>query len=245
MIPVVSPTKGRAGKCLTVNAVAPLILCVSESEKAEYEAAYPDHELLIHPDSVLGLSPKRQWICDTVGDVLMVDDDLMALVQTHDPDIASRKTPEEAFDIIQHVAGVANKMKVYLWGLANSHDARYYDANRPFRTSGYINGDCIGLFAGSRLKWPEDPACAVGDFYISAMNAYYYRNIWTDTRWGFQQKGTFHGEGGLANWRTLEQEEADLGMLRKLFGRAIDTKVKPSTAGSGAHRFEKVLRVPW
>lgn len=245
MIPVVCPTRGRAGKVLTVDAVNPLVLCVSASEEKAYAEAYPDHDLLVHPDDIEGLSPKRQWICDEVGDVLMVDDDLTALVQTHDPDIPSRLQAKDAFEVIQHVGAVAKQMGVYLWGLANSHDARYYDANRPFRTSGYVNGDCIGLFAGSRLKWPEDPQSAVGDFYISAMNAYYHRTIWADTRWGFQQKGTFHGEGGLSNYRTTESEEADFKNLRKLFGDAIDSKVKPRTAGHASHRFEKVLRVPW
>lgn len=245
MIPVVCPTKGRAGNVLTVDSVRPLILCVEESERDRYQEEYPDHELLVHPDSILGLAPKRQWIYEQVGDVFMVDDDLSALVQTYDPDLPSREDPEHAFEIIQSVGAMAKEMGVYLWGLANSHDARYYDANRPFRTTGYVNGYSLGLFAGSRLSFPEDPHCAVEDYYVSGLNAYYYRRIWCDTRWGFQQVETFKGEGGQSAWRTTAHEERWLKELRSLFGTAIQDKVKASTAGRSANRSEKLLRISW
>ena len=245
MIPVVVPTKGRAGRILTLKAISPVILCVAESERKDYADAHPDVELLVHPDSVQGISPKRQWIYEQVGDVLMVDDDLAALVQTHDLDIPSRMTAEHAYDIVQTVGENARQMGVYLWGLANSHDARYYDANRPIRRSGFIIACCMGLFAGSRLHFPPEPDCLYEDYFIPGLNAYYYRTIYADTRWGFQPKNTFHNEGGLSNWRTTVGEEDGYEKLRQLFGDAIVKRVKPSTAGDSAHKFQKNLRIPW
>ena len=245
MIPVVCPTKGRAGRLLTLNAIKPIILCVAESEREAYAAAHSGVELLVHPDSVQGISPKRQWIYEQVGDVLMVDDDLAALVQTHDLELPSRLTPEHAYDVVQSVGETARRMGVYLWGLANSHDARYYDANKPLKMSGFIIACCMGLFKGSRLAFPDDPYCLYEDYYISGMNAYYYRRIYADTRWGFQPKNTFHNAGGLSNFRTTAGEDEGYEALRRLFGNAIVKRVKPSTAGASAHRFQKNLHIPW
>lgn len=244
-VAVVCPTKGRAGKVITLDAISPLTLCVAESDEADYRAAYPDADLLVHPDTVLGISAKRQWICDEVGDVFMVDDDVTALVQCYDPELPSKVAPEIAWEIVQNTARTARAFDVYLWGLANSHDSRYYNANKPFRFTGWVNAYAMGLFAGSRLRFPEDPHFVAEDFVIAGMNAYYYRRIFADTRWGFQQVETFAGIGGLSAWRTTETVEESMRRLRQMFGKAIETKVKASTAGAASSDAERTLRLPW
>ena len=113
-VPVICPSKGRAGRVLTLNAVEPLILCVGEEEKDIYHKEYPDVELMVHPDEVLGETGAHKWIHEQVGDMFIVDDDLVALVQTYDPELPSREPPKHAYDIIQMVGDVARDVGVYL-----------------------------------------------------------------------------------------------------------------------------------
>ncbi len=74
-VPIVMPTHGRAGRVTTHRVIDGVILCVAEEQEAVYRAAYPDLEIVVHPDTVRPLSVKRQWILDHFGDVFMVDDD--------------------------------------------------------------------------------------------------------------------------------------------------------------------------
>ncbi len=74
---IVIPSKGRADvigdKALRLFPDA--TLCVGESETAAYGRL--SDRLLVHPDTVAGIGPLRQWVLDHVDDpcVVMVDDD--------------------------------------------------------------------------------------------------------------------------------------------------------------------------
>lgn len=243
-VPIVVPTHGRAGQVHALNAVDPVILCCAESQADEYHAAYPDQELVTHPDDIIGISPKRQWILEQFGDVFMLDDDCTELRRLHDPEAPdTRFEADEAWEIIQVTADVARQCGAYLWGLANNAIGRNYSAFHPFRTTGYVNAAFMGLFRDPmrRLHFPDDPYCVAEDYYISALNAYYYRFTWADDRFGFHQIDTFHNPGGLANFRTMEHEERWMAELKRLFGE--DAIVEKHMATS--HGSEKILKIPW
>lgn len=244
MIPVICPTHGRAGKVLALDAVQPLILCVAESQRDEYMAAYPDVERLVHPDSVRGISPKRQWIYEQVGDVFMLDDDCTELRRLHDPDARStRFEADEAYEMIQITGDMARQVGALLWGLANNAIGRNYSAFHPFRTTGYVNAAFMGLFKDphGKLHFPDDPHCVGEDYYISALNAFYYRFTWADDRFGFHQLNTFHNVGGLSEFRHMGHEERWMAELKRLFGDDIIVEKHMATS----HSFEKILKIPW
>ena len=76
---VVCPTHGRAGQVLVLKLLPDIALVVAESQQPAYAEAHPEIELIVHPDSVRGIAPKRQWIVDTLGDVVMFDDDVTGI----------------------------------------------------------------------------------------------------------------------------------------------------------------------
>lgn len=243
-VPVIVPTHGRPNDVHALAAVRPVILCVAESQVADYEAANKGQELLVHPDTIQGISPKRQWIYEQVGEVFMLDDDCTELRRLHDPDARStRFEPDEAYEMIQSTGDMARQVGAYLWGLANNAIGRNYSAFHPFRTTGYVNAAFMGLFPDplKRLHFPDDPYCVAEDYYISGLNAFYYRFTWADDRFGFHQLHTFHNKGGLSNFRHMGHEERWMAELKRLFGE--DAIVEKHMATS--HTSEKILKVPW
>lgn len=52
------------------------IICVSESEVAEYSEYNPGVEIVAHPDSVKGLPAKRNWMVNYFNELFMLDDDV-------------------------------------------------------------------------------------------------------------------------------------------------------------------------
>lgn len=225
-----------------LNAVRPVILCVPESQREEYEAAHPGIELLVHPDDVKGLAPKRQWMYEQMGSLFMVDDDCTDLRRLYDHESSNtRCDADEAYEIIQATADMADQLGAKLWGLASNAIGRNFAAPHPFRTSGYVNGMSMGLFPDTRLHFPDDPHCTAEDYYISGLNAFYNRFIWADDRFGFHQQKTFANPGGQAEYRNMVHEERWMNELKRLFG---DEAIVEKHMASG-HRFEKILHVPW
>ncbi|WP_151088777.1 GREB1-related protein [Hymenobacter baengnokdamensis] len=70
------PSHKRAGRIATLGLLPSAIVCIAESQAAEYRAAHPGAQLVTHPDSVVGLQAKRNWMYQHFGNLLMVDDDL-------------------------------------------------------------------------------------------------------------------------------------------------------------------------
>lgn len=78
-VKIIIPSKGRAKLITTHNYIINAIVCVAESELAEYKEHNPEVEYVTHPDSVIGIANKRQWIYDKFHNVFMMDDDLKGL----------------------------------------------------------------------------------------------------------------------------------------------------------------------
>ena len=79
---VVIPSHKRHDRVLTTSAVNNAILCVAESQASLYRACNPDIEVVTHPDSVIGLNPKRNWIIKHFGTVFQLDDDIWLSLET-------------------------------------------------------------------------------------------------------------------------------------------------------------------
>ncbi len=52
----------RADAVDTLSILPESILCVPESQAAEYREHNPYTEILTHPDTVVGFSPKVRWV---------------------------------------------------------------------------------------------------------------------------------------------------------------------------------------
>lgn len=247
MIPVIIVSHKRADNVITKYAIDNCIICVPESQADEYKHFNPDNELLIHPDSVVGLSPKRQWILNKVGDCFQTDDDVRSVNRVYVPDNYEKPyvlTSKEAYDLIQDEYNLAKEMGVKLFGFNRSANPFGYNGNRPIDHNKYICGGGLGLISGGKLFFPDYPFFVGEDYWINALNAHYYRFSFIDQRFTFSFMQTEKGKGGVADYRTMEKRKETYFFLKQKFGDAIQPKRK-STIKKTVNKWEKTLKIPY
>lgn len=248
---IVCPTHGRAGTIVTHKIVDPIILCVAESQEPLYREAHPDLELVTHPDDVVGLARKRDWMHQHFGDVFMLDDDLTAVLDlTSTVGRIDRIPPKRVPAHIYRLHEMAEDIGVYLYGFAPVADIRTYKALNPFRFKGYVPGHSFGLRAGSNLWFHPD--CIQEDYWICLLNAHFHRMVIRDDRIGFFQKDTFKGVGGLGAHRTQGREGEGFRLLKEHFGKAVSKRTPKSGQTNGkaamrspSHPHQPTLRLPY
>lgn len=242
-VKIVIPSHKRATRVLTTSAVDGAILCVEDSQRKLYEACNPGIEIVCHPDSVIGLARKRDWIIKHFGSVFMLDDDIDALkrVYTEKGEPTTVET-DLAYDIVQMAANACRDAGFYLFGFSTAPNPLHYNSLAPVALSGYMTGCAHGVLAGSKLWYNPEIICNE-DYWISCLNAYYHRGIWKDTRFYWNQKDTFVNRGGLAEYRNTDSEEKDFALLQKVFGEEVIYLRK--NKGKLKHAFQKGFRVPF
>lgn len=241
-VKVVIPSHRRWDRVLTTMAVDNAILCVAESQRSLYEKCNKGVEIVTHPDSVIGLARKRDWIIKHFKNVFMLDDDVEGLSRIYvgkgEPTTVE---PDEAYDLIQATAHAAHEAGAYLFGFSSSPAPISYDAFNPIRLSGYVTGCAHGVLEGSKLWYNPDIICNE-DYWISLLNAHHHRLLWKDTRFYWKQKDTFVNRGGLAEFRNLEAEERDFHLLRQVFGEVVELRKNKQNS---KHPFQKTLKLPF
>jgi len=250
-IKVVIPTYKRAGRVSTLDVVSPCILCVAESEYDVYTEFYPDVEIVTHPDTIIGLASKRQWIYEYFKNVFMLDDDVTTFTRRYTGNRRKRfvgVSPEQAFAQIQWCGNTARLVGAYLFGFAKEPNPLLYKPFSPIKLSGFATGCAFGLLEGSQLEF-SPKTVAVEDFYISGMNAYFHRKAFFDSRFNFVQKDTFKNVGGQAHYRTIETEAKDTLLLRELFGECLERKASFHGGGSmlstNKNQYGRTLKIPF
>ena len=242
-IKIVIPSMGRADRVLTKNAISNAILCVPEAEEAAYREHNPGIEILTHPDSLKGLTLKRQYIYEKHPNVFMIDDDIKHLgrlyVEKGEDAVLDK---DEAYDIIQYIGNCAKMAGCFLFGISKECNPLAYDENHPIHLTGILNGD-IGLLDGSKLFFHE-MAKVSEDYWISAYNAYVHRYCWIDKRFSAVGQKTFGNTGGCANTRTNKQEMEDTLFLRRMFGEAIRLK-EDTMLAKRKSEFQRTLVIPY
>jgi hypothetical protein len=229
-IKVIIPTYKRAGSVTTLEHVDPAALCVTESEYDAYRRHYPDADIVVHPDSIVGLALKRQWIYDKFGNVFMLDDDIKAVYRLYMRQTGPKLRPEETYNIIQWCGNMAKLSGCFLFGFNKNPSPIIYSPFTPIEMTGVITGCAFGMLEGSRLRFTAE-STAVEDFYISGLNAHYHRKAFIDKRFNFVQDQTFTKRGGQSMHRSLETERKDTLFLRKCFGETVEIKKSVLHAG--------------
>ena len=245
-VKIVVPSHRRADKVKTPSLVPGAVLCVPAAQEADYRSHNPNSEILAHPDNIVGLSAKRNWIYQRFGDVMMLDDDLTRFSRLYlEPNSlrSSRVTPEETVAIIQNTAYMAKQLGAYVFGFSSVADARNFKPQKPFRLTGYCNGSSFGLLKWSKIFFHKE-AVAVEDYFASLVNAYYHRYAFFDLRFGFVQQRTFKNLGGQAEFRSTKSEEQDSKFLRRMFGEAVQQR-PPVKRGKPSHEYQRVIKLPF
>lgn len=244
-IAIVIVSHKRADK-ITTHKLLPqsenVYVCVPEAQVSEYLKYNPNLNILAHPDSVLGISPKRQWLYDKFGDVFMIDDDIMKISKVYDSKTGGL-TPDEFYETIQQNYFMTKNAGMFLFGFTSNANPLMFDVFEPIKFSGVIMAGAIGLLKNPHFKFDPD-APNVDDYLICGINAYYYRKCLIDTRFCCVPKDTFHNTGGLSEYRSLETEKQDTLYLRKKFGEALT--IKQNTAKAKVfHQYQRTLRIPF
>jgi hypothetical protein len=240
---IVIPSHKRHDRVLTKKIVADAKICVPDSQLDSYKEHNPECEIVPHPDHVIGLPAKRDWIYRHFGNVFMLDDDITKLQRVYSKDSYAINDPEVVRDIILQTAEAAKQSGAFLFGFSKNPNPSAYRSQEPIRLSGYITGCATGLLAGSNLYYDTRIKCNE-DYWISCLNAHFHRIIYQDTRFVFEQKATFTSRGGLAEFRNIEAEKADFELLQKTFGDCIQLKIDTAQR-KRKHPFEKTLRIPF
>lgn len=197
-----------------------------ESQRAEYLAVTPS--VVTHPDSVVGLTPKLNWMLENMMDdegVVFLDDDLTYLRRNFagadDQKIRDTREPGAVEAIIRATFDLAVELGVFFFGWETSVEAiRYYGGHEPFALTGYINGCAMGFRRGHGLRFDER-IVAKNDYDISALNAFKHRRVLKDCRFAFCQTDTFTGAGGQSFFRNSTTEARDCALLAEKYGPAF------------------------
>ena len=249
-VSIVIPSMGRPDLLNTHKVFLPerLDICVPDSEVEKYKKAHPDLFIIGHPDSVKGISAKRQWIYETYGDVVMIDDDIgkVACLEYAVGEKSRFLDPTAATSLCDRLTLEAKQFGVYLFGVSASAVPHYYVSGLPYRTWGWVNGGFTGLIAGSKLAYNTEIASSE-DYWISALNAYHHRKCLIDTRYALVDvfgNGTMKTKGGMSFTRNLERESRDIEILQRFFGDAIKRRGRMGVAHQ-LHEHQKMLEIPW
>jgi len=242
-VKVVIPSHKRADRVVTLGAVSNAILCVEDSQKEMYSQSNPGVEIVTHPDSIIGLARKRDWIIKHFGDVFMLDDDIEDLRRVYvEKGEQAKVPPDVAYDIIQVTANACRDAGFHLFGFSTAPTPLHYDSLSPIRLSGYFTGCAHGVLKGSKLWYNPEIICNE-DYWISCLNAFHHRGGYKDLRFYWSQKDTFVNRGGLAEFRNVDSEEKDFKLLQRVFGRDV-IDMRKNKKGM-KHPFQKTFRLPF
>lgn len=243
-IKIIIPSHKRATRVRTTSAVYGAVLCVAESQADQYRKCNPGIEIITHPDTVLGISKKREWILRNVPDCFMLDDDIDSLTRIYTETGEEKDVdPETAYDVIQGTGCAARQAGAFLFGFSSSPLPVSYNSLNPIQLSGFATGCAFGVLAGSKLWYNTDIVCN-DDYWISLLNAHHHRLMWKDTRYYWNQKDTFVNRGGSAEFRNIDAEEKDFKLLKKVFGGAVELRSGKGNSNL-RHQFQKTLKLPF
>ena len=224
-LPIVIPSHKRHDKVFAKKLVLNPIICVAESQADLYRQYNPDCEIVTHPDDVIGLIPKRNWMARHFGELFMIDDDVHAVknlvVEKGEPGVI--RDPERVTEIINSLYELACMLDVHLFGFTSRISPVMYDESGFYSLSKMITGCSYGVRYNKNGWWNEEIKLKE-DFWISCYMKYKERRILTDLRYNFSQKSTFVNAGGLAAFRNQEEERRSILFIKKNFGDSIQLK---------------------
>ena len=182
---------------------------------------------MTHPDDIIGLVPKRNWMAKHFGEIFMLDDDVHAVknLMAEKGELTVVKDPAAITAIIHNLYEMACLLDVHVFGFTSRISPVMYDETAYLSLSNMITGCSYGVRYNKNVWWNEELKLKE-DFRISCYMKFKERRILTDLRYNFARKGTFISEGGLASIRNREEEKRSIMFIKKHFGDSINMKGK-------------------
>ena len=207
----VVPSRKRPNAVPRIESMFPEALWVIDAADA---AVYPvpKERVLVHPDHIVGLPKKRQWILDHVPDetLVMIDDDVDFLfIQCG---LVGRRTydPGTIAHVVDQAYGIAKALGTSLFGFSVMADVRKFQASDPFKTKNWMDG-VIGII-GRKYRF-NTSLRSRGDIDFALKVIEGDRFIWCDNRFAFSHD-RFGRPGGMTGTRTSETDKQDIATLK-------------------------------
>ena len=222
---IVIPSHKRWDRVVAKKLFPSPIICVAESQAEKYKYFNPECEIVTHPDDVVGLVPKRNWMARHFGDLFMVDDDVFQFKKLYNEkgEACNIKDPNEIQRIVEGLHELAEMLDVHCWGYTNRKSPIHFDEESYLAFHRQITGCSYGVRYNENVWWNEELKLKE-DFWISCYMKYKERRILTDARYTFVQKDTFCNAGGLSEIRNHDEEKRAILFMRKMFGESIQLK---------------------
>lgn len=224
---IVIPSHKRHDRVYAKRIVTDPIICVPKSQEDQYRLCNPDCEIVTHPDDIVGLIPKRNWMAKHFGELFMIDDDVHAVknLVAEKGECTVVKDPERVRYIIENLHDIACLLDVHVFGFTARTTPVMYEEQEYLSLSKMITGCSYGVRYNKNVWWNEELRLKE-DFWISCYVKYKERRILTDLRYNFAQKSTFVNAGGLSAFRNQEEEKRSILFIKKHFGDSIVMKGK-------------------
>lgn len=223
---VVIPSRRRPELAAKALLLAPdALLCIADSEAKEYRAACGDNAcLLLHPDTLVGMGRKRQWVLDHVDAeaVFMLDDDVSKVYAIVGQRQRKITDPADIRQIILNAAHIAQTIGTACFGFNHTADTRHVSSLKPFTFGGYVNGFAFGVVGRSVRFDAELDTKQDIDFSLQCLQ--HHRILWKDNRFAFVTREWFKRPGGMAGVRTQESLGRDIARLKARWGDAVDVE---------------------
>lgn len=223
---IVIPSHKRHDRVVSKKLVNNPIICVEAKQVNIYKEYNPEYEIVAHPNDIIGLIPKRNWMVQHFGDLFMIDDDVFYFRKMYvkPNDSAVIKNASVITNKIFELYELSKALNITLFGFSKNPRPEQYNEFKPFSLSNMITGCSYGVIKNENKKWNEDMKVKE-DFWISCLTKYYERRILVDNRYNFSQKDTFKNPGGLSDIRTHNEELRSILILKKHFGDTIKLKI--------------------
>lgn len=222
---IVIPSHKRHDRVFAKHLVNDPIICVAKSQAGLYKEFNPDCEIVAHPDDVVGLIPKRNWMAKHFQDIFMLDDDVCACkkLYTEKGEGARLHSKDEITAVINNLYEIACLLDVHCFGFTSRISPVMYDETNYLCLDKMITGCSYGVRYNKNVWWNEELKLKE-DFWISCWMKYAERRVLTDLRYNFEQKSTFVNAGGLSAIRNQDEEQRSILLMRKYFGDVIRLK---------------------
>lgn len=249
MIRIVIPSHKRAGRVKAHTWLPGALICVPESQHDDYAKYHVESSLVCHPDSIIGIAQKRQWIYDNLADCMMVDDDCKGFYRIYDHQKFRREkrvSPERTIEIVNQTADLARSMGAHMFGWGHSVNPLHYDEFR-FMRFGHGVTQAVGWLRGAKFHWPKI-TLECEDQYVNLLNAFYHRYMLIDKRFCFQFDLTPDLAGGMLEFRranALSHHRESYEFMVRNFGSDVLQTVEKSPDPLNDDTYNFYVRLPY
>jgi len=156
---VAVPSKGRAGSVKTQTVLPSCRVYVPKLEAAAYRKMGTKNVVAV-PDTVVGITPTRNWILRHCKDarVVMIDDDVRTQGYTK---LLPRNALDRRLDEptwlaeFEKLFDLTEQLGLRAWGVRTDGATRSCYPYFPFRFRSYITASCMGLVNDGRTYFDE------------------------------------------------------------------------------------------